>query len=94
MNIKRSVVALTVLMMTVGVAVAQSPAEVAVSGGEQTTTEVAASGNATAPKTETIAVTATTESVASNEINVVPATPAKPAQVAPVRKIEEMVVDT
>ena len=94
MNIKRSVVALTVLMMTVGVAVAQSPAEVAVSGGEQMPTTVAASGDATTAKPETMTVTATTESASSSEINVVTATPAKPVPVAPVRKIEEMVVDT
>ena len=94
MSVKRSIAALTVLMMVVGVAVAQSPVEVAVGSGTQNPTEVAAGGDAATAKTETMTVTATTESASSSEINVVPTTPAKPVQVAPVRKIEEMVVDT
>ncbi|MBO5875276.1 MAG: peptidoglycan DD-metalloendopeptidase family protein [Alistipes sp.] len=80
--------------MVVGVAVAQSPVEVAVGSGTQNPTEVAAGGDAATAKTETMTVTATTEGASSSEINVVPTTPAKPVQVAPVRKIEEMVVDT
>ena len=94
MSVKRSIAALTVLMMVVGVAVAQSPVEVAVGSGTQNPTEVAAGGDAATAKTETMTVTATTEGASSSEINVVPTTPAKPVQVVPVRKIEEMVVDT
>lgn len=100
MNIKRIATLSVVAAMAAGVAVAQSPAEVAVSGGEQASTTVAASSNATATNTETATVEATTENASASdnassaEINVMPAKPVKPTPVAPVRKIEEMVVDT
>ena len=95
MSVKRIVIATIVATISVGAALAQSPAEVAVSDGEQNPTTVAASGDASTPKTETMTVTATTES-ATTSSNVIKtnALPAKPVQVAPVRKIEDMVIDT
>ncbi len=95
MSIKRIVIAAVVAVLSAGVAVAQSPAEVAVNGGEQTPTNVAESGDSATAITETMTVTATTESATkSTTTNDTNTLPAKPVQVAPVRKIEEMVVDT
>ena len=87
------IVTTAVAVLFVGVALAQSPAEVAVGGASTPAAAVAESSatpavtTATTPATTTEATPATTPS----DINVLPA---KPVQVAPVRKIEEMVVDT
>ena len=87
------IVTTAVAVLFVGAALAQSPAEVAVGGASTPAAAVAESSatpavtTATTPATTTEATPATTPS----DINVLPA---KPVQVAPVRKIEEMVVDT
>lgn len=80
-----------VATLAVGVVCAQSPVEVAVGGTESTPTVVADSNTATATTTATDVTAEAATATTPNDINVLPA---KPVQVAPVRKIEEMVIDT
>ncbi len=84
MNFKRIATTIAVVFAA-GVLYAQSPAEVAV-------------GNTTAPQTtvaeSTATTTATTVTATNTEAAATAVLPAKPVQVAPIRKIEEMVVDT
>ena len=83
----KRIVAAGVVMLFAGVVYAQSPTEVTMGGADNKPTAVAESV-ATAVAATT---TTTTTGTAANEVNV---PTAKPMQVAPVRKIEEMVIDT
>ena len=99
MNKPKRIVTTAVVALFVGAAFAQSPAEVAVGGADNKPTTVAESSvtpttnPTTTPTTtaEATPATTTTPATTATDINVLPA---KPVQVAPVRKIEEMVVDT
>ena len=87
------IVTTAVAVLFVGVALAQSPAEVAVGGASTPAAAVAESSAtpATNPTTTASTTAEATPATTPSDINVLPA---KPVQVAPVRKIEEMVVDT
>lgn len=85
----KKIVAAGVAMLFAGVVYAQSPAEVTMGGADNKPTAVAESGATVVAATTT--TTTTTTATAANEVNV---PTAKPMQVAPVRKIEEMVIDT
>ena len=86
MNIKRIVTTFAVTL-AVGVGYAQSPVEVAV--GDATNVPSTA-----ATVAESNATTVTTEATTAEAAATTAPLPVKPVQVAPVRKIEEMVVDT
>ena len=86
MNIKR-IVTTFVVTLAVGVGYAQSPVEVAV--GDATNAPSTA-----ATVAESNATTVTTEATTAEAAATTAPLPVKPVQVAPVRKIEEMVVDT
>lgn len=93
MRVKRNFLLVALSAMVAGVAVAQTPTEIAVGGADATPTVVAESSATpvTTPTPAPAPATVTTTTATPTEINVLPA---KPVQVAPVRKIEEMVVDT
>lgn len=105
MNFKR-IATLFAVITAVSTTYAQSPTEVAVGGatnippvGEVTASTNTENSNTTTSATTTMTVSATTENVATEATATTTATsttalPAKPVQIAPVRKIEEMVVDT
>ena len=96
MNFKRIAISL-VALLAIAATHAQSPTEVAVGGATniQPVGEVTASATTESTTSETTTtVTATTEIVASEATVAATPLPAKPAPIQPVRKIEEMVVDT
>lgn len=73
-------------------AIAQSPEEVAVNGADNAVTTIAESATATTQTAAPTAGAAPTPTTAQTAAQT--ALPVKPVQVAPVRKIEEMVIDT
>ena len=91
MRVKRNFLLVALSAMVAGVAVAQTPTEIAVGGADATPTVVAESSATPVTTPAPAPATVTTTTATPTEINVLPA---KPVQVAPVRKIEEMVVDT